>query len=207
MKRRKFLQNLGLGVAPVVVQPMMSAAGPEQEFPQYNYRQPESLQEAVTKEGQIIVSLEFQSDDRHGQQLKPEINIEKGNILRTKSYFFEQGEDHFTGGIDAPVISTALGDVDVLVLWLDKFEDETAITVVDQAGIFAFSLSEIVKKQEVKGQIGKAQVKANFLLDKEIGELNPETVGIQIPGDDFSSSLWPIHRAAMLPIPRITFAG
>ncbi|WP_372947257.1 metallophosphoesterase family protein [Mariniphaga sp.] len=186
MKRRKFIQNLGLGVAPVVAQPLMGAAGPEQDFPQYNYRQPETLQETVTKEGQIIVRLEFQSDDRHGQQLKPEINIENGNILRSKSYFFEQGEDNFTGGPEAPVISTALGDVDVLVFWLDRFEEETAIIVIDQAGVFAFSLSEIVKNKEMKGQIGKAQVKANFLLDKEIGELNSADVEIKIPGDDFT---------------------
>ena len=187
MKRRKFLQNLGLGVAPVIVQPIMGATPrPRQEFPKYDYRQPESLQEVITKEGQIIVRLEFQSDDRHGQQLKPDINIEKGNILRTKSYFFEQGEDNFTGGIGVPVISTAQGDVDVLVLWLDKFEEETVITAVDQAGVFAFSLSEIVKKQEVKGQIGRSLVKANFLLDKEIGELDTETVGIQTSGDEFS---------------------
>lgn len=186
MKRRKFIQNLGLGVAPVVVQPVLGATGPGQEFPQYNYRQPENLQESVTKEGQIIVRLEFQSDNSHGQQLKPEINIEKGNILRSKSYFFEQGEDNFTGGSEAPVISTALGDVDVLVLWLDRFNDDTLISVADKAGGFAFTLSEILKKQEVKGQIGRAQVKANFLLDKEMGELNPADVGIQNHGDDFS---------------------
>ncbi len=186
MKRRKFLQNLGLGVAPVVVQPLMGATQTGQDFPQYNYRQPETLQEAVTKEGQVIVRLEFQSDDRHGQQLKPDIKIENGNILRSKSYFFEKGEDNFTGGLDAPVISAATGDVDVLVLWLDKFSEESVITMIDKAGIFAFSLSEIVKKQEVTGQIGRAKVKANFLLDKEIGELNPADVGISSPGDDFT---------------------
>ncbi|MGM0377765.1 MAG: metallophosphoesterase family protein, partial [Bacteroidota bacterium] len=186
MKRRKFLQNLGLGVAPVVVQPMLGNTETRQDFPPYNYRQPETLQEAVTKEGQIIIRLEFQSDDRHGQQLKPEINIEKGNILRTKSYFFEQGEDNFTGGLEAPVISSAQSDVDVLVLWLNNFEKETVITMIDEAGVFAFSLSEIVKNQEVTGQIGLAKVKANFLLDKEIGELVPADAGIQNPGDDFT---------------------
>jgi hypothetical protein len=186
MKRRKFIQNLGFSIPPLVIQPVSGKYKNLRDFPQYNYRQPETLQEAVTKDGQIIVRLEFQSGDRHGQQLKPKINIEKGSILRTKSWFFEQGEDNFTGDIEAPVISTAMGDVDVLVLWLDRFGDETKISVDDQSGVFAFSLSEIVKKQEVKGQIGKAQVKANFLLDKEIGELNPADVGIQNTGDDFT---------------------
>jgi hypothetical protein len=186
MKRRKFIQNLGLGIAPVVVHSIPGAAVQGQEFPRYNYRQPQTLQEAVTKEGQIIIRLEFQTDDRHGQQLKPDITIENGNILRSKSYFFEEGEDNFSGGIDAPVISAALGDVDVLVLWLDRFEDKSVITVTDKAGVFAFTLSEIVKNQEVKGKIGEAKVKANFLIDKEIGELNPGDAGISNPGDDFT---------------------
>jgi hypothetical protein len=186
MKRRKFLQNLGLSIPPLVIRPVSVKDERSSEFPQYNYRQPVTLQEAVTKEGQIIVRLEFQSDDRHGQQLKPKINIEKGNILRTKSYFFEQGEDNFTGSLEAPVISTAKGDLDVLVLWLDRFSEETNISLIDNAGVFAFSLAEIVKKQEVTGQIDRARVKANFLPDKEIGELNPVEVGIKKPGDDFT---------------------
>ena len=154
--------------------------------PRYDYRQPETLKEAVTREGQIIVRLEFQSADRQGQKFKPEFDIEKGSILRSKSYFFEQGEDNFAASPDAPVIFTAQGDVDVLVLWLDRFSEETTISLIDSEGVFAFSLSEIVKKQEVKGQIGRMQVKANFLLDREIGELNPAEVGIKNPGDDFT---------------------
>jgi hypothetical protein len=185
MKRRKFIQNLGLSVAPVVVQPLL---GNETKpgLPPFEYRQPSILKEAVTKDGQIIVRLEFQSDDRHLQKLTPKIIIENGNILRTKSYFFEQGEDNFSGGLESPILSSALGDIDVLVLWLDKFSEESVITITDEAGVFAFSLSEIIKKQEVAGQIGQAQIKANFLFDKEIGELNPESVGIKNPGDDFS---------------------
>lgn len=186
MKRRKFIQNLSLSIPPLVIRPVSGKDENKREFPQYHYRQPETLQEAVTKEGQIIVRLEFQSDNRQVQQLHPEINIENGNILRTKSYFFEQDEDNFTGSLDSPVVSTAQGDVDVLVLWLNKFMEESVITVIDKAGVFAFSLSEIVKSKEVKGKIGRAQVKANFLLDKEIGELNPADAGIQNPGDDFT---------------------
>ncbi len=185
MKRRKFIQNLGLGVAPVVVKPIF---GNETKpgLPSFEYRQPTTLQEVVTKEGQIIIRLEFQSGERTDQIIKPEIHIENGNILRTKSYFFEQGEDNFSGGLDSPILSSALGDIDVLVLWLDKFSDESVITLKDESGEFAFSLSEIVKKQEVTGQIGLTKVKANFLLDKEIGELNPSEVGIKNSDDDFS---------------------
>lgn len=186
MKRRKFIQNLSLSIPPLVVRPVSGKDENTRVFPQYDYKQPQNLQQAVTKERQIIVRLEFQSSVRQGQQLKPEIRIEKGNILRTKSYFFEQDEDNFSGGLEAPVLSSALGDIDVLVLWLDKFSGKSVITVIDEAGVFAFSLLEIVKNQEVTGQIGMFKVKANFLLDKEIGELNPAEVGIQNFTDNFS---------------------
>ena len=186
MKRRKFIQNLGLGVAPVVVQPLFGAAETKTSLPSFEYRQPATLQDTVTKEGQIILRLEFQSGERSVQVITPEIHIENGNILRTKSYFFEQGEDNFSGGMDAPVVSSVLGEVDVLVLCLDKFSEESVITLMDATGVLAFSLSEIIKKQEVSGQIDAVKIKANFLLDREIGELNPETVGIKNPGDHFS---------------------
>jgi hypothetical protein len=185
MKHRKFIRNLGLGVAPVVVQPLF---GNETKpgLPHFEYRQPVNLQEAITRDSQIILRIEFQSGERTEQIIKPEIHIENGNILRTKSYFFEQGSDNLSGGLNAPVVSSALDDIDILVLWLNQFSEESVITLMDETGVFAFSLAEIIKKQEVTGQIGLIKIKANFLLDKEIGELNTETVGIQNPGDDFS---------------------
>jgi hypothetical protein len=66
-----------------------------------------------------------------------------------------RASDNFSGGLNAPVVSSALDDIDVLVLWLDKFSEESVITLMDETGVFAFSLAEIIKKQEVTGQIGK----------------------------------------------------
>jgi hypothetical protein len=186
MKRRKFIQNLGLSVPPLLIQHHSDVQGEKKAIPEYNYQQPHTLQEAVTREGQIIIRLEFRSGERDAVMLKPEIRITNGNILRTKNYFFERGEDNFTGDIAGLTFLLAESDTDVLVLWFDRFSKETSLTLMDNRGTFSFALSDIVNKTEVTGIIGKTNIKANFLLDREIGELNPEEVGIKNPGADFS---------------------
>ena len=186
MKRRKFIQNIGLGLPPIVMVNPSAWTNNKNYSEKYQYTQPSSLPEAKTREGQIIIRLEFQSEERDEISLKPEIQIKKGKILRQKSYFFEKGEDNFSGGLDAPVISSSLNDVDILVFWLGQFSEETTFILKDNSGNFTFSLSEIVKNNEVNGKIGDMNIKANFLLDKEIGELNPADVGIQNVENDFS---------------------
>ncbi|MDD4109227.1 MAG: metallophosphoesterase, partial [Prolixibacteraceae bacterium] len=186
MKRRKFIQNLGMSVPPLLLQPHSNARGEKMAIPEYNYQQPRSLQEAVTREGQIIIRLEFQSGERDAVTLRPEIRIRNGHILRSKDYFFERGEDNFTGDIDGLTFLLAESDTDVMVLWLDRFLGETALTLADKEGTLSFTLTDMVEKTEVAGKIGKTNIKANFLLDHEIGELNPEEVGIKSRGDDFS---------------------
>lgn len=186
MKRRLFVKKIGMGVTPLVINPFSSERNGSVSIPGYTYLQPESLQEAVSKEGHILVRFEFQSDEWLEHRFSPDIIVENGNILRSKSYFFETGVDQFSGSLTTPVISTAQNDIDVLVLWLDQFSEKTKIRMNDVSGSFDFSLSEIIEKKEVKGEIDKIRLTANFLLDWEIGELNPETVGIRNPGDDFS---------------------
>ena len=185
MKRRKFLQNIGLGAAPLALNANLNIRN-EKDFPVYNYNQPVVLKEAVSKEGQILVRIEFTSEGRIERKLKSEIDIKNGKIARRKSYFFEQGYDEFIS--DSLQISTSQsnGDSDVLVLWLDDFSEETEISLKSGDDSFRFNLAKLIKDLEAKGKIGETNITANFLLDKEIGELNPEDVGIEPAGDNFT---------------------
>jgi len=74
----------------------------------------------------------------------------------------------------------------VVVLWLDEFSEKTEIIIHSTEGEFRFILDDLVKNLEASGEISKTRIRANFLLNKEIGELNPEDVGIEPAGDDFS---------------------
>lgn len=186
MKRRNFIRNIGLSVPPLMVLDSGDWQNPKKELPDFKYKQPESLNDAISKEGQIVVRLEFQSNNRVAQEIKPQTKIINGNILRSKSFFFEKSEDNFTGSMANPVMTLAQNDVDIIVLWLDKFSPETQIEIKDKKEHFHFSLSEIVQNNEVNGEIGEVTVKANLLLDREIGELDPANVGIKNSGDDFT---------------------
>lgn len=184
MKRRTFLQNVGLALPPLFVGPALENRT-SNTFHEYYYSHPENLEDAVSREGEIIIRLQFYSDSRIEQQLKPDIKIEKGNISRMKPYFFEHDEDHYYGSVEAPFISAAMEDVDIIVLWLDKFSEDTMIVLTEKAGEFSFILKDIIRNKEANGQIGNFKLKANFLLDKEIGKLQPELIGIKNTSDNF----------------------
>jgi 3',5'-cyclic AMP phosphodiesterase CpdA len=185
MKRRKFIGNVGLSIPGAWMASSSSLDQDSKIYPVYNYKQPSSLQEAVTQDGQIIIRLEFTSNSRTAVKIQPQIEVSDGNLLRSKNYFFESGEDFFTDP-ENPELSGSDTDVDVIVLWLDSFSDATNIELRNSSEKVQFNLADIVKNLEEVEQLGDFSVKANFLLDKEIGELNPETVGIQNPGDDFT---------------------
>ncbi|HKJ78440.1 MAG TPA: metallophosphoesterase, partial [Prolixibacteraceae bacterium] len=185
MKRRKFIQNLGLGAAPIALN---AALLPESDgvFPTYNYTQPKNLGEAVSENGEILIRFEFTADGRIASDLKSKISIKNGNISRSKTYFFEQVDDEFISDSLQTSITQSNGDTDVLVLWLDEFSEKTEFSLNAEGGSFSFLLGKLVKDLEATGNIGETKITANFLLDKEIGELDPSAVGIEDAGDDFT---------------------
>jgi len=196
MERRKFIQNLGVGVAPVVLPKL--ALNAEKEFPTYKYLQPRSLVEAVNKDDQIMVRMEFTAEGRIATKLKSQVQIKQGKIARSRDWFFERGTDEFIPETGELTVAQANSETDVLVLWLDEFSEKTEIEIKGEDGgkgkgkgkgvgedYFAFTLNDLVENLEANGQIGGTKISANFLLDREIGELNPADVGIQVNGDDF----------------------
>ncbi|MFW5831238.1 MAG: metallophosphoesterase family protein [Prolixibacteraceae bacterium] len=185
MKRRRFIQNLGLGAAPVALGSSLNFDG-TQDFPVYDYKQPPLLKDAVSKDGQILVRLEFTSEGRIATELKSKINIKKGKIARTRSWFFEKADDEFITDSNELNLAHSGSDTDVMVLWLDEFSEETQISVDSKKDKFQFTLGDLVKSLEATGKIGETSVLANFLLDKEIGELDPADVGIEDAGDNFT---------------------
>ncbi|MFW6277681.1 MAG: hypothetical protein ACOC1J_03330, partial [Prolixibacteraceae bacterium] len=185
MKRRRFIQNLGLGAAPVALGSSLNFDG-TQDFPVYDYKQPTLLKDAVSKDGQILVRLEFTSEGRIAAELKSKINIKKGKIARTRSWFFEKADDEFITDSNELNLAHSGSDTDVMVLWLDEFSEETQISVDSKKDKFQFTLGDLVKSLEATGKIGETSVLANFLLDKEIGELDPADVGIEDAGDNFT---------------------
>ena len=186
MKRRIFLKNVGLGLSPILIAPTVAGAQTEQkDFPSFSYGNPQNLEDAKTKEGQLIVRIELRSNQLLPRRLTSKLVIKGGKIFRSKQYLFETGEDRFD--LDKMILETGVSgsDTDILVLWLDQFKPETEISLSSKSGSFHFTLQQIIDQLEVVGEVDGNQLKANFLLDKEIGEITPEEVGIN-SDDNFS---------------------
>ncbi len=196
MKRRRFLKNIGLGSSGVVVTDKLLAE--DAISSNYSYGQITSLGQAMTKEGLINIRLEFRSKIPGTISAgKGKITVSKGKINRMKEYFFEEGEDLLDGGDYDISISNKQSDI--VAVWIEDAKPKTIVRINDKKGKVSFTLEELVKNHEISlprqqegGGTGQArmeverpQITANFLLDKEIAEIEPEDFGAKDPGDEF----------------------
>ena len=166
MKRRKFIKGIGLSSAALSTSVALSAADLTQtpSFEPYSYGKPESLQDAVSQEGYILIRIELtQGKEIEKKALMDTLEVKKGKLLRSASFFYDQ----------------------IWVLWLERYKEDTLITL-GKNQVIQFSLGELIKSGEVEGLPDGLKMQGNFLLDKEIGEVEPGSVGIKDTGEKFS---------------------
>ncbi|WP_020526878.1 metallophosphoesterase family protein [Flexithrix dorotheae] len=185
MKRRNFIKNLGLS-APSVLATSSLITSPHSFTPAYSYGKIEHLDEAVSKKGEIMVRLEFRSSEIPDiSSTKDKIKIKNGKLSKSKSYFFENGEDKFASEDISLQVQSSGENVDILVLWLNEFSPKTEISFKHAKGKYTFTLQQLVDHEEFAQIFGKTKITSNLLLDKEIGELDLKEIGAKIPGDTF----------------------
>jgi hypothetical protein len=182
MKRRRFLRDISLGGSGVMIaEHAMSKSRAESV---YSYGRISSLEDALTQEGLINVRLEFQSGSSEIiQSSKSKISISKGELARTKDYFFEESEDILDGSeFD---ISVSNQKRDIIAIWINDATPETMVQIKNRNGKAAFTLQQIVTDPEIVLEIDQLQITVNLLLDREIGELNLSDIKISDPGNEF----------------------
>lgn len=185
MIRRSFLQKLGIGVPSFIVGQQALAKSKYQWHPFHKlYPEINTLQDAKTQDGQIILRIAIESRDLNKiADFSGKIQVKGGKLNRTQSYFFEAGEDSLDA--DSFATQTSLDNLDVLVIWLDESSENTELTIGEKRYKFSFQLNEIVTHKELHFEPGNNKITVNFLLDKEIGEIDPKDVNISSSGDDF----------------------
>lgn len=142
------------------------------------------MEEAYTKEGLINIRLEFKSKEPTSPvSNKGRITVIKGKIKRIKEYLFEPIEDMLDGADYDVLISHE--NTDIIALWIEDAKPETSVRIKGKNGKGSFKLSELVKNQENSISLDGLQITANFLLDKEIAEINPQDFNASDPGNDF----------------------
>ena len=189
MQRRSFLQKLGIGVPALAIGKQGFTKVPY-TWQTYRAFYPEinTLDNAKTREGQIILRLALESTNPvQLAGIEGQLEIKGAKINRTKSYFFEPGEDH----LEAQNFTayTSLDHTDVLVAWLDGPTENTEVTIKKGGNPISFSLKDIVAQKQLTFNSGTAKITVNFLLDKEIGEIDPTALNITPPADDFTFAL------------------
>jgi len=188
MRRRNFLKQTGLGISGAVVGRNVMQEGENRlSFEDYKYPVVESLQDILSKDGQVILRFAFQpSEGNRRTEHKGKLKIGGAEIHRIKEYFFEKEEDYFDPEKHEWEVSSTSELSDILVVWIDEANDITQISITNNSSKFTFNLDELIEKGEVLAFPNDAPVKINYLLDKEIGALSPDEVPFKDPGEDFS---------------------
>ena len=149
------------------------------------WRPVRNLGDLVTADGEIMLRVEFRDPwDEERTAYDTRFKAKNGKISALEGYFLEEGDDvneknqHYSGvaGVSSP---------DILVVWMSGFSPSTTFILDDKKGKYSLSLSELIDKQEIEFRDEKVSISVNYLLDKEIGLLDPATVGIKDPGDTF----------------------
>ncbi len=186
MKRRLFVKRIGFGTAALVT-PKGNAAEPAflSKLPDYNYGGIESMRDVISREGLVVVRIAVENNpETKDYQLKGRIKVQKAEINRIKTYFFEN-DDEYGENIHSIRSETPGSDKDIVVLWLQNATERTKIVITGDM-TFQFTLEELVQSGEISCHQEGVTVKTNFLLDREIGEVIPEEFGAHEPGENFS---------------------
>ncbi len=187
MERRKFLQRATLGASGLLIAPKVIGSS---EFsgqgPEIPVLQPVSnLEDLVTADGEIMLRVEFRNSDHEERTAyDTRFKAKNGKISALEGYFLEEGDDVDEKNLQYSGVA-GVSSPDIFVVWLTDFSPSTTFILDDKKGKYSLSLSELIDKQEIEFRDEKVSISVNYLLDKEIGPLDPATVGIKDPGDTF----------------------
>lgn len=187
MKRRQFIKGVGMSSAALATSAAYGAGAQEKEqgLPVWSYGDIKSLEDVISHEGLVVIRIAvLDNPEVEGFRISGRIKVKKAEIDRARSYFFESDEEFETDPYAFE--ATAMGnDQEVMVLWLKEASEKTSIHISGKPG-FEFTLQELIENGEVSGASGGIRLKANFLLDREIGEISLNDFGASEAGKNFS---------------------
>ncbi|XOV93638.1 MAG: metallophosphoesterase family protein [Bacteroidota bacterium] len=182
MRRRKFIQKVGVGTSAFSVLPGLTSGRSKENIPEFNYPYPRSLADAKNDEGLVAIRLAFSGDGVVRKNLTGKIRIKNGNLIRSKATHFESSDKYHEDKHTFYVLPNN-GNQDILTLWLDEISEETTINA--GSGI-KFRAGDLLVNPEITGNVDNLNWSANLLFYHEIGEINPKNVGIEVDSDDFN---------------------
>ncbi|AKP52855.1 metallophosphoesterase family protein [Cyclobacterium amurskyense] len=189
MKRRAFISKLstssslvfmGKGLSGVHINPIPPFAYPEANL----------FSEVLNKAGEFMLRLEFLA---FGTKLPQKVTLNfyknKALLYKIKDYPFanhrakvgdEGRQFQFQVGAAFPYI---------FAIWIKNPQPDTMMNFTLNGKDFHLSLGELVDKKELSIKVDKLQVSSNYLLDLEIGQLDPAILGISPEGKNFDIAI------------------
>ncbi len=188
MKRRHFLQNASLGSTGLLI---------GSRFKKFNkpnsngkigvLKEIISFSDILSKEGRLILRFEFFNSNMYGRtDYDSRIKINKGQITKIRSYFFESIEDEWDEKKNSFDGISGNANSDIIVAWIDNADPDSRVEINGKRNNFVFTPNELIKKKELLFQDRDNRISVNYLLDREIGKIDPAEVNIRDIGDNFS---------------------
>lgn len=187
MKRRNFLKNLGLSIPTMALGKNVMSQHNEMNKWTYTYPEIRAIEDAITKNGEILIRIKFSGDSKTGQVInKGSIHIKNAELVEIKPFSFEKEDDIFSPVRNTFDTRTYENHPDIFIIKIRKASEKTQIILKNNNENIRFGLTDILHKGYLQFQQNNTQTDINFLLDKEIGEIELREIGIERNPDKFS---------------------
>lgn len=190
MKRRSFLGKISTGSSIFVMGNVPFTPHENQLFPTFSYSKPQSLEGILNREGQAMLRFELRSENVVvPQAARLGVQVKNAALNRLKPYYFAN-----TPGKSDPKkhvfdLFVTANYPNILVVWIDNPQRKTEVILTLNAIKQSFTLEELIAKEQIDFQADKVMVGCNYLLDREIGELDPSLLKINAADDKFSLAI------------------
>lgn len=184
MKRRNFIRRVGLGSGGLfIANNLRPASFHGFSGPKFNVSNYEDL---VTDDGDVMIRLTYSSTDpqqiaRHSGKIR----VKKGTIKKTRDYFFHNGMDDLDPAMPGLDVTSYPGYADIVVLWISDGSAASEVSIPVGNKIEKFTIAGLIEAGDLVFEHDTASVSASYLLDREIGEIDPSDIGIREQGDQF----------------------
>ena len=186
MKRRLFVKKFGQGISTSLLGPGLFRSGNDQYSNlEYQYPDPVNLNEARNDEGYIAIRIEFEGTSENlEERIKGLFRLRNAEFVRCRAYF-NKGKNIIDTEKYKFDVSGVKGDRHIISIWMDQVSESTELILKSNSKTTSISLSELISNNQFEVDHGTYVIRANLLLNHEIGEIDPADLGIQVAGEDF----------------------
>nr|MBI1229355.1 hypothetical protein [Cytophagales bacterium] len=190
MKRRSFLEKISAGSSAFAMGAIPFRPVGNERIPRFSYPKPESLAEVLNREGQVMLRVALSAvDGLVPQAVKVGMQVTNAAFNRIKPYYFANTPGKFDPKTQVADLFVTKNYPVVIAAWIDEPSATSAVILTVNGTERRFNLEELIKQEQIDFQVKDLMISCNYLLDKEIGELNPKDLPLPTVGDSFSIAI------------------